>query len=201
MKDYLERRKSDVFYQKAKLEKYRARSAYKLIEIQERFHIIKKGNSVVDLGAAPGSWSQVAVEFIGAAGKVVAVDLLPLAPISGNLVFIQGDFTKETTIEKIKSEIGRADVVISDAAPEFSGIRAMDYGIAIDLNFAALELAKQILMGNGNFACKSFQSAEFQRFLKEVKKNFSKVELFKPASSQKSSPEVYIIGLKFKKET
>jgi len=200
MTQWLEKRKGDVFYQKAKAENYRARSAYKLIEIQEKFHIIKKGNSVIDLGAAPGSWSQVALEFTGVGGKVVAIDLLPLAPISGNFVFIHGDFTKESTIEKIKNEIGEANVVISDAAPEFSGIRAMDYGIAIDLNFAALDLAKQVLMANGNFVCKSFQSAEFPKFLKEAKKNFSRVETFKPVSSLKNSPELYVIGLKFKKE-
>lgn len=198
MTQWLEKRKKDVFYRKAKAEDYRARSAYKLLELQEKFHIIKKGDTVVDLGAAPGSWSQVALEFAGKNGKVVAVDILPMAPISENFVFIQGDLTKETTIEKIKDEIGEADVVISDAAPEFSGVKVLDMGQAVDLNFAVLDLAKHVLKESGRFVCKSFQSSEFQNFLREVRKVFSDVKTAKPAASDKKSPELYVVASKKK---
>lgn len=196
MKDYVEKRKSDVFYNKAKSENYRARSAYKLIELQEKFHFIKKGNVVVDCGAAPGSWSQVALEFVGAGGLVIGIDLLPVASISENFKFIQGDLMKEATINKVKEIAPATDVVISDAAPEFSGIKALDIGKSADLNFAVLEFAKETLKKGGNFACKSFQGPDFQKFLKEVKKNFEKVYTVKPEASQKSSAEMYVVALK-----
>jgi len=196
MKNYVEKRKLDVFYRKAKSEDYRARSAYKLIELQEKFHIIKKGNVVVDCGAAPGSWSQVALEFTGTNGLVIGVDILPVAPITENFRFVQGDLTKESTIEKIKDIAHSADVVISDAAPEFSGVKMLDTGKAADLNFAVLELAKEILKKGGNFVCKSFQSSDFQKFLKEAKKCFNEVYTVKPKASQRSSAEIYVVARK-----
>ena len=200
MAQWLEKRKKEFFYKKAKTEEYRARSAYKLIELQEKFHLIKKGDTVLDLGAAPGSWSQVALEFAGKNGKVIGVDILPIAPLAENFVFIQGDLMKPETAKKINAIAEKVDVVISDAAPEFSGIKALDIGKASDMNFAILDLAKQVLKIGGNFVCKSFQSSEFQDFLKEVRKAFSDVKTIKPAASEKKSPEIYVIGLKFKKE-
>ncbi len=196
MKNYVEKRKSDIFYRKAKSEDYRARSAYKLIELQEKFHFIKKGNTVIDCGAAPGSWSQAALEFAGAGGMVIGIDILPVAPIAENFRFIQGDLTKESTIMKIRDIADSADVVISDAAPEFSGVKVLDMGKASDLNFAVLELAKAVLKKGGNFACKSFQSAEFQNFLKEVKKSFNEVYTVKPKASQPNSAEIYVVARK-----
>lgn len=195
---YVKKRKSEFFYKKAKQQEYRARSAYKLIELQEKFRFIKKGDVVVDCGAAPGSWSQVALEFVGIRGMVIGVDVLPVAPITENFRFVQGDLTKPETTEKIRNIAYEANVIISDAAPEFSGIKLLDMGAAIDLNFTVLDLAKQILKKGGNFVCKSFQSKEFQRFLKEVKKYFREVYTIKPKASQKNSPEIYVIALEKK---
>ena len=200
MQQWLKKRKKEFFYKRAKSEEYRARSAYKLIELQEKFHLVKKGDVVLDLGAAPGSWSQVALEFAGKSGKVIGVDILPIAPIAGNFVFIQGDLTRPEVIEKIKAVTKKIDVVISDAAPEFSGIKTIDIGAAAYLNSASLEIARKVLKEGGNFVCKSFQGSEFQDFLKEAKKVFSDVKTVKPAASEKKSPEIYVIGLKFKKE-
>ncbi len=198
MKNYVEKRKADVFYRKAKAENYRARSAYKLIELQEKFHIIKKSDVIVDCGAAPGSWSQVALEFAGSDGLVIGIDVLPVAKLTNRFTFIQGDLTDEEMPKKIISVSKSIDVVISDAAPEFSGIKTLDMGKAHDLNLVVLDLAKKILKKGGNFVCKTFQSSEFQRFVREVKKVFAQVYTFKPQSSQKNSPETYVIGLRKK---
>ena len=197
--DWLNKRKQDFFYKKAKAEKYRARSAYKLIEIQKKFHIIKVGDIIIDLGAAPGSWSQVALDFIGDNGKVLAVDMLEMAPLKGNFVFVKGDIFKERIIAKIKEVITQADVVISDAAPEFSGVRMLDIGRADTLCEQILEIAKQTLKKGGYFVCKSFQSAEHQKFIANVKKNFENVKEFKPAASLRESSEIYIIGIGFRR--
>jgi len=199
---FVEKRKSEFFYKKAKAEKYRARSAYKLLELQKKFHLIKEGSVVVDCGAAPGSWSQVALEFIGRTGLVIGVDILPIAALEGNFVFLRADLTKPTAAEKIKQALPRpADLVMSDAAPEFSGIRTRDIGLAMDLNRAILEIAKEILKSGGNFVCKSFQGPEFQDFVKELKENFAEVNITKPAASLKESSEMYLVGLKFKRES
>ena len=197
---FVEKRKSDVFYRKAKAEKYRARSAYKLIEIQEKFNLIKKGDVVVDCGAAPCSWSQVALEFVGINGTVVGIDILPVASIADNFFFVQADLTESDTADKVAAIAEKADVVISDAAPEFSGIKALDMGAAADLNLTVLDLAKQILKTGGSFACKSFQSGNFQNFVKIVKKYFKKVHTFKPEASQRNSAEIYVVALEKKSD-
>lgn len=196
MTQWLEKRKKETFYKKAKAENYRARSAYKLLELQEKFHIIKKGDVVVDCGAAPGSWSQVALEFAGQSGLVIGIDILPIAKLTDRFVFIQGDLNESRITEKIKDIAKEIDVIISDAAPEFSGIKALNMGKANDLNVAVLDLAKKILKPNGKFVCKCFQSSYFQKFLSEVKKFFADVQTVKPAASEKSSPEIYVIGLR-----
>jgi len=196
MKNYVEKRKADVFYRKAKSENYRARSAYKLLELQEKFNIIKKNDAVVDCGAAPGSWSQVALEFAGKDGLVIGIDILPVAKLTDRFTFIQGDLTSEGILEKIRAVAKGVDVVISDAAPEFSGIKTIDMGKAHDLNLAVLALAVKILKTGGKFLCKCFQSSDFQGFVKEVKKHFADVMTAKPAASQKSSPEIYVIGIR-----
>jgi 23S rRNA (uridine2552-2'-O)-methyltransferase len=197
MRQFVKQRKKEFFYKKAKAENYRARSAYKLLEIQKKFHLIKEGDVVVDLGAAPGSWSQVALQFVGINGNVIGVDIKPVLGLKGNYKFVLGDMFKDSTLEKIKQTLSNyADVVISDAAPEFSGIRSKDIGTAIQLSFRALQIAKEILKPKGNFVAKAFRGIDYEKFVSEVKKLFTIVKEFKPSASLKSSAEIYIIGLR-----
>lgn len=200
MSEFIKQRKREFFYKQAKYEKYRARSAYKLLEIQKKFHLIKSGDVVVDLGAAPGSWSQVALQFVGANGKVIGVDVKPVLSLKGNYKSVLGDIFKDSTLEKIKQALPRAaDTIISDTAPEFSGIRTKDIGIAMLLSFRALHIAKEILKPNGNFISKAFRGSDYEKFVLEVKKNFAIVKEFKPKASLQESAEIYIISLKLKK--
>jgi 23S rRNA (uridine2552-2'-O)-methyltransferase len=200
MDQWLVQRKKEQYYQKAKAEKYRARSAYKLVELQKRFQLIKAGNIVVDLGAAPGSWSQVALEFIGTTGKVIGVDIKTVIGLKDNYEFVRGDIFQESILEKIKKALPRAaDVVIADAAPEFSGVRTRDIGIAMLLSFRSLQIAKDVLRPNGKFVSKAFRGADYDKFVAEVKKNFEVVKEFKPKASLSESSEIYVIGLRLKK--
>ena len=200
MDQWLVKRKGEFFYRKAKAEKYRARSAYKLLEVQRKFKLIKKGDIVIDLGAAPGSWSQVALEFIGENGFVIGVDIIPVVGLSGNYKFVLGDMFRESTLGKIKKELHReASVVLADAAPGFSGIRTKDVGVSMQLSFRAIEIAKEILRNGGNFVTKTFRGIDYNLFIAEMKRNFGVVREVKPRASQQESAEVYVVGLKFKK--
>jgi 23S rRNA (uridine2552-2'-O)-methyltransferase len=200
MSEFVKQRKKEFFYRRAKEEKYRARSAYKLLDLQKKFHLIKQGDFVIDCGAAPGSWSQVALEFIGENGFVIGVDIIPVVGLSGNYKFILGDICKESTLAKIKKELHRdASVVIADAAPDFSGIRTKDVGVSMQLSFRAIEIAKEILRNGGNFVTKTFRGIDYNLFIAEMKRNFGVVREVKPRASQQESAEVYVVGLKFKK--
>ncbi|MEM2874096.1 MAG: RlmE family RNA methyltransferase [Candidatus Nanoarchaeia archaeon] len=200
MSNFLQKRKSEFFYRKAKAEKYRARSAYKLLELQKKFHIIKPGDVVVDLGAAPGSWSQVALQFAGKNGIVIGVDIKPVIRLKGNYVFVLGDVFKESTIEKLSQVMPKlANVVLSDMAPEFSGIRTKDIGMAMQLSFRALEIAKKFLKEGGIFVVKTFRGPDYADFISNVKENFKIVKEVKPSASLKKSAEIYIVALQFKK--
>jgi len=193
------KRKEEHFYKRAKAEKYRARSAYKLLDLQKKFRIIKSGNVVVDLGAAPGSWSQVALDFVGASGRVIGVDIKKVLGLGKNYGFVLGDIFKVSTLEKLKAELnGKADVVLGDAAPEFSGIRTKDIGVAMQLSFRALEIAKEILKPKGIFVTKAFRGVDYNDFIAEVKKSFASVKEVKPLASMKESAEIYVVGLKFR---
>jgi len=184
----------DHYYWKAKEEGYRARSAYKLLQINQRFHLIKKGDSVVDLGAAPGGWLQVARQLSG--GKVVGVDLEEIEPIPGVITF-KADITKESTVDLIKGAIGgSADVVISDAAPNLSGTWDVDHARSIDLARSALMIAKKLLKPGGSFLVKVFQGDMFNDYLKDVRREFSRVQAHSPQASRKESAEIYIIAKK-----
>ena len=186
------RDQKDHYYRRAKEDGYRARSAYKLLQMNEKFHIIRKSDSVVDLGAAPGGWLQVAKDLSG--GIVVGVDLEKIAPIAGVLTF-EADITKEETLELIKGAIGgSADVVICDAAPNLSGAWDVDHSRSIDLARSALKMARRLLVPGGNFLVKVFQGDMFPDYLAEVKREFEKSQAHSPAASRKESAETYIIG-------
>jgi len=187
------RDRRDYFYRKAKDEGYRSRAAFKLKQINERFNIIKKRDTVVDLGAAPGGWLQVAKELSG--GKVVGVDILPIEEIEG-VQMIKGDIRLDSTVEKIRESIKKegADVVICDAAPNLSGNWSYDHARSIDLASSALECARKLLKPEGRFAVKVFQGDMFPEFLDKVRRYFGKVRAFSPEATRKQSAEIYVIG-------
>ena len=180
----------------AKKESYHSRASYKLLQLNNKFKVIKNGDYVVDLGAAPGGWSQVAVEKVGEKGLVVGVDLQRIKPIeNGNFVGIIGDFTREETIEKIAKITGRkVDVVLSDASPQLSGIKDVDQLRSLELAMGVLEVARTILKPRGSLIIKAFQGEEFENLLKKIKKEFKTVKTTKPPSSRKKSVEMYVVA-------
>lgn len=193
-------KKREHYYKQAKKQGYRARSSYKLKQIQKKFHIISEGNVVLDLGAAPGGWSQVASEFVGKKGLVIGIDLFFIQPLEG-VIFYKGDITKESTITWITSALDKREVnvVLSDMAPNISGNYSMDHAQSIFLNQHAFSVVKQVLSSQGHFVCKVFMGDLLQEFLDELKPSFSSIKHFSPPASRKSSSEVYIICKSFKK--
>jgi 23S rRNA (uridine2552-2'-O)-methyltransferase len=187
------RDRRDYYYRKAKDEGYRSRAAYKLKQINNKFQIIQKGDTVIDLGAAPGGWLQVAKELSG--GVVIGVDILPIGTIEG-VETIKGDIRLPKTVEKIRKKMKKegADVVICDAAPDLSGNWSYDHARSIDLVTSALECALNILKPGGAFAVKVFQGDMFPDFLNKVRGHFVKVQAFSPDASRKQSAEIYVIG-------
>lgn len=184
----------DHYYWKAKEEGYRARSAYKLLQINQRFNLIRRGDSVVDLGAAPGGWLQVAKQISG--GKVVGVDLAEIEPIPGVITF-RADITEESTVGLVKEALGgNADIVICDAAPNLSGAWDVDHARSIDLARSALNMAKKLLKPGGNFLVKVFQGDMFNDYLRDIRREFSRVQAHSPQASRKESAEIYIIAKK-----
>ena len=192
-------KKREHFYKKAKRVGYRARSAFKLQQIQNKFQLIPKDALVVDLGAAPGGWSQVAQELVGTNGVVIGVDLSFIRPLE-NIRFLQGDVAKPETIERIKEMMGGrdADVVVSDMAPDISGNYSVDQARSAWLCDCALHTAQQLLRPGGHFICKIFEGEDTPSFLKKVQQQFQVVKTFSPEASRKSSSEVYIIAKSFK---
>lgn len=187
-------RKKDYYYKEAKKQGYRARSAFKLIQIQNRYKLIRKGAVVIDLGASPGGWSQVAAKY---AGRVIAVDLQQMPPLE-KVEFIQGDITKDDIIEKIRKHVDEVDVVISDASPNISGNYSMDQARSVWLCQNALKIAKEFLKENGNFLCKIFEGEDYPEFLNEVRKHFRMVKPHVPKASRKQSSEIYIVAKGYK---
>jgi len=185
--------KREYYYRSAKSEGYRARSAYKLLQINNRYHIIRRGDTVIDLGAAPGGWSQVAVK-LGA--KVFAVDIQQMEPIKG-VTFIHGDITEEETLKKLEEEAGEANAVISDISPNLSGHYVMDQARSVWLSTNALNVARRLLAKHGNFLCKVFVGEDYPQFVEEVKKSFNMVKPHSPQASRKRSSEIYILAKNF----
>lgn len=186
---------NDPYVQKAKAEGYRSRAAYKLLEMDRKDRLLTPGLLVVDLGAAPGSWSQVALAKLGTKGRVVAVDLLPMEPLPG-VHFVQGDFREQAVLDALLGALGgsKADLVISDLAPNISGIAVSDQARAMHLAELALEFAAQCLKPGGSLLVKVFQGAGFTEFLGAMRKAFAKVSSRKPEASRGRSSEMYLLG-------
>jgi len=189
---------NDFYVKQAKKEGYRSRAAYKLLEIDQKDRLFKPGMVVVDLGATPGGWSAVAKQKVGAQGQVFALDILPMAPLAG-VEFVQGDFNDEAVVEKLTQHVGKVDIVISDIAPNITGIATVDQARAFQLNEQALAFATDVLKPGGTFLVKVFQGSGFEAFLKTMRESFTKVQSRKPKSSRDRSQEVYILGIGFRR--
>lgn len=190
----------DHFFHRAKKENYLARAVYKLQEIQKKYRVIRAGNRVLDLGAAPGSWIQCTSEVIGPAGLIVGVDLKKIEHrFSNRVVLLEGDITNPEFSSGIEKEYAPFDVVLSDMAPSTSGIRVADSARSELLFETALGCARSMLRPQGHFLAKIFQGSDFHSLLQEVKRDFEWVKVIKPEASRKQSKEIYILALRYKK--
>ncbi|HWU83188.1 MAG TPA: RlmE family RNA methyltransferase [Methylophilaceae bacterium] len=188
---------NDEFVKRAQRDGYRARAAYKLIEIDDKYHLIKPGMTIVDLGSTPGSWSQVAVQRLKGQGKVIALDLLEMQGIGG-VDFIQGDFREQDVLDQLESKLeGKlVDLVIADMAPNISGISSVDQANAAYLTELALDFSLKWLKPGGNFLVKVFVGSGFEEIVSNMRQGFEKVATRKPKASRDRSSEVYLLGLK-----
>jgi 23S rRNA (uridine2552-2'-O)-methyltransferase len=183
----------DPYFRRAKEEGYRARSAYKLLQIQERFHVLHRGDTVLDLGAAPGSWSQVATRLVGSDGLVIAVDLQPIEPIE-DVLTIQGDMTSADVQEELATAAGGpVDIVLSDAAPNVSGIRLRDHAFSIALVYSALDIAQRLLRPGGSFVAKVFEGEDFAQLLVDLRNRFQRVKPFYPDATRREGYEIFVV--------
>lgn len=203
---WIERHINDPFVKRSRAEGYRARSVYKLIELNDKEKLLKPGYTVVELGAAPGSWTQVVREKMSKKdgevnGKIIAMDILPMDPIDG-VTFLQGDFREQEVADKLAEILNgeKVDVVLSDMAPNLSGIPAADAARCLLLNELALEFCLDHLKPNGVFVTKVFQGSGFSQYVEALKKNFQKVLTRKPEASRDSSAEVYLVARNLKKK-
>jgi 23S rRNA (uridine2552-2'-O)-methyltransferase len=196
---WLARHLSDPFVKQAQKDGYRARSAYKLIELNEKDRLIRPGMRIMDLGSAPGGWSQVAGKLVGARGRVLATDILPMDALA-NVDFIQGDFTEDGIVQQVLEWLGgeKFDLIISDIAPNTTGIDSADAAKSIYLLELALDTVRRTLKSEASFAAKMFQGAGSDQYLKELRTHFTKVNVRKPAASRKESREVYLVAKGFK---
>lgn len=187
---------NDPYVKLAQKEGYRARAAYKLMEIDDKDKLIKPGMTIVDLGSAPGSWSQVAIQRLKGQGKVIALDILDMQPIGG-VTFIQGDFREEAVLRALEEKLNnvQVDLVIADMAPNISGVKDVDQAGAAYLTELALEFSKDWLKPSGNFLVKVFIGAGFEEILKNMREMFDKVVTRKPKASRDRSSEVYLLGI------
>ena len=195
-------RKREFYYRKAKSEKFRSRASYKLLQAVKKYKFIKPGYVVVDLGAAPGGWTQAARQLVEGSGCVLAIDLKPIKPVDEpNVRVILGDIGDPLTATNIQEFLPRlADVVVSDVSPNISGVWELDHARQIDLASQSLRIATQILRYGGNFFVKVFQGNTTNRFVKEASQHFSFVKLVKPKASRSKSAELYLLGMGFRQK-
>jgi len=196
---WLRRQDSDPYVRRAKQEGWRSRAVYKLVEIQERHRLIKTGGAVLDLGAAPGAWSQYAASVVRQKGRVIAVDMLEMDPIEG-VEFVQGDFREPETVDRVLQCIAeqRLDLVMSDMAPNISGNRSVDQPRAMYLAELAADLAGQVLKPGGSMVLKLFHGEGFDEFVRSTRQSFGGVRVRKPAASRKQSRETYMVATDFR---
>ena len=198
-RQWLDRHFNDAYVKRAQKAGYRSRAAFKLLEIQEKDRVIKPGMRVVDLGAAPGGWSQIARDLVGGKGQVIALDILPMDPIAG-VDFIQGDFREEEPLARLRDLLDGepVDLVISDMAPNVTGMASVDQPRAMYLCELALDFARESLKPGGGFVIKVFQGAGFDDYIKSVRQSFGRVVSRKPDSSRSKSREIYLVAGNFK---
>ena len=185
----------DAYVKMAQQQGLRSRSAFKLIELQEKHELIRPGMTVVDLGAAPGGWCQVAASLVGDGGRVIGLDILDMEPLPG-VVFIDGDFTEDEPLQRLEAELDGepVDLVLSDMAPNMSGVAAIDQAKAMYLAELALEFVREHLKQGGSFVVKLFQGADFDSYVRDVRALFEKVQVKKPKASRPRSKEVYLLA-------
>jgi len=192
-------RHRDKYYRKAKREHYRSRAVYKLKQIDYKFDLIRPGDTVVDLGASPGGWSQVAAELVGSEGKVVAADMDRMPPIEG-VAFVRGDIREKEVVDRVLGLLPEGvDVVISDMSPDISGNYPYDHARSIELCEHALRFAEEVLKDGGNFLCKMFSGDMSKGFVGRVRRAFDETHVERPRASRSSSSEVYVVGLEYRR--
>ena len=195
----LEDAKKDHYRKLAKEQGYRSRSAFKLIELNQKYNLIKSNDNILDFGAAPGGWLQVASKLVMPKGKVIGVDLLPIKPINDNVTIFQGDIRNEKVVNNILNEIGRkVDVILSDIAPNISGIWKIDHNNQIDLTRLIINRFPDLLEKNGGCLLKAFDGPMLKPLENELRKNFTNVKLIKPKVSRNASSELYIACRNFR---
>jgi 23S rRNA (uridine2552-2'-O)-methyltransferase len=198
-KAWLKEHRDDIYVQQALREGYRSRACYKLLELQDKDRLMRPGMTVLDLGSAPGGWSQVAADLVGHSGRVIASDILPMDGLAG-VEFIQGDFTEDAVFEQILAAIGGnpVDLVVSDMAPNMSGVNALDQPRSMYLVELALDMARRVLAPGGSFVAKVFHGEGFEAMLGETRDAFGKVLTRKPDASRARSREVYLVAKDFR---
>ena len=198
-KKWMDEHVNDIYVKKAQVDGYRSRASYKLIEINEKDNLFRAGSVVMDLGSAPGGWSQIVAPIFGDSGRVIASDSLPMSGIVG-VDFIQGDFTDEAVYDQILQTLGddQVDTVVSDMAPNMSGVNTTDQYASMYLVELALDMARNVLKPGGSFCAKVFQGVGYDEYVKDVRSSFNKVIVRKPAASRPRSREVYLVAKGFK---
>ncbi|HSB96732.1 MAG TPA: 23S rRNA (uridine(2552)-2'-O)-methyltransferase RlmE [Spongiibacteraceae bacterium] len=198
-RNWLDEHVNDPYVKQAQKDGYRSRASYKLLELIEKDQLLRPGMSIMDLGSAPGGWSQVAGRLVGTKGRVLATDILPMEAVE-NVDFIQGDFTEDAIFQQILAALDgeRPDLIISDMAPNISGVDSADQAASMYLLELALDMARQVLKPKGNFVAKVFQGEGFDAYVKELRTSFATVAIRKPKASRPRSREVYVVAKGFK---
>lgn len=196
---WLDRQFSDPFVKRAQEQGLRSRAAFKLLELQEKDHLLRPGMRILDLGAAPGSWSQIAARLVGPEGRIFALDLLAMEPVSGVTV-LQGDFREESVLADLRAQLDGSllDLILSDMAPNLSGASAVDQPRSLYLAELALDLAREVLKPGGGLVVKIFQGEGFDRYLSELRGSFDRVASRKPKASRPESRELYLVAKGFR---